>query len=228
MKHGKYERLLWVPVWIQQLSENLRIQAIRRLEMKRLAGLSFLVILTGALAVPAQDAPTTHPYYPLKVGAEWTYEVQGGPLKMKVAKPEKVGANNAFVVEASAKEKISATEIVGITDKGVVRYSVNGLVADPPILFLPTDPTVTKEWTVDTKASGQAFKGTFKANKESVTVPAGTYPDAIHVKGSDMQIGTTSTNIDYWFVKDIGIVKLRFTLGTQEAVLELKSFTPGK
>jgi hypothetical protein len=196
--------------------------------MKRLAGLSFLVVLGSALAVPAQDAPTSHPYYPLKKDAEWTYDVQGVVLKMKVAGPEKVGTNNAFKIDASAKEKISATEIVGITPEGVVRYSVNGLNADPPILFLPTDPTKTTSWEVNTKASGQAFKGTFKANKESVTVPAGTYPDAIHVKGVDMEIGTTKTNIDYWFVKDIGIVKLKFTLGTQEAELVLKSFTPGK
>ena len=110
----------------------------------------------------------------------------------------------------------------------MVRYSVNNLLAEPAILFLPTDPTATKSWEVNAKASGQDFKGTFNANKESVTVPAGTYPDAIHVKGADMKIGTTATNIDYWFAKDVGIVKLKFTLGTQEAVLELKSYTPGK
>ena len=127
----------------------------------------------------------------------------------------------------TAGNKVSATEVIGITKDGVVRYSVNGVAAETPILFLPTDPDATKEWSVDTKGGGQPLKGTFKASKEKVTVPAGTY-DTIHVKGTDMVVGTTTSNIDYWFAKDVGIVKLRFTLGSQDATLELESFTPGK
>jgi hypothetical protein len=60
-----------------------------------------------------------------------------------------------------------------------------------------------------------------------VTVPAGSY-DTIHVKGSGMTVGSTTSDIDYWFAKDVGIVKLRFTLGSQEAVLELEKYEPGK
>ena len=197
--------------------------------MKRLAGLSVLAILFAGVAVPAQEAaaPTTHPYYPIKQGSEWTYKVQGGPIKMKVTGTEKVGQNSGFKIEVTAGNKVSATEVIGVTKDGVVRYSINGVAADAPILFLPTDPEATKDWNIDTKGGGQPLKGKFTASKEKVTVPAGTY-DTIHVAGKDMQVGTTTSNIDYWFAKDVGIVKLRFTLGTQDATLELESYTPGK
>jgi DUF3108-like len=197
------------------------------LEMKRLAGLSVLAVLTLAITLPAQEGAATHPYYPLKTGSEWVYKVQGGPIKVKVAGPEKVGSANGFKLETSAGNKVSATETVAVTKDGVQRFNVNGLNPEQPILFLPTDPDATTSWQVNTKVSNQAITGTFKVNKEKVTVPAGAY-DALHVKGENMTIGSTQTTVEYWFAKDVGIVKLRFTLGTQDATLELESYTPGK
>jgi DUF3108-like len=197
------------------------------LEMKRLAGLSVLAVLTLAITLPAQEGAATHPYYPLKTGSEWVYKVQGGPIKVKVAGPEKVGSANGFKLETSAGNKVSATETVAVTKDGVQRFNVNGLNPEQPILFLPTDPDATTSWQVNTKVSNQAITGTFKVNKEKVTVPAGAY-DTIHVKGENMTIGSTQTTVEYWFAKDVGIVKLRFTLGTQDATLELESYTPGK
>src|SRR5438105_8445784 len=74
----------------------------RRFEMKRLAGLSVLAVLTVAVTVPAQEGALTHPYYPLKLGSEWVYKVQGGPIKVKVASAEKVGGTNGYKLETSA------------------------------------------------------------------------------------------------------------------------------
>ena len=197
--------------------------------MKRLAGLSALTVLIAGLSLTAQEAaaPATHPYYPLKTGSKWTYKVQGGPITMEVKGTEKVGQASGFKIEVMAGNKVSATEVIGVTPDGVVRYNVNGVAAEPPVLFLPTDPEAKKEWTVDSKGGGQPLKGTFRASKEKVTVPAGTY-DTIHVKGTGMQVGNTSSDIDYWFAKDVGIVKLRFTLGSQDATLELEKYEPGK
>jgi len=199
--------------------------------MKRLAGFSFLAVLVCSVAAPSQEAavPTTHPYYPLKSGAEWTYKVQGGPIKVKVVGTEKVaGGLSGFKLETSAASKVSASEVVAVTAEGVQRFNVNGLTPDAPILFLPTDLEKTKEWNIATKVSGQELKGTFKIDKESVTVPLGTYKDAIHVKGVDMTIGAAKTTIEYWFAKDVGIVKLKFSLGSQDATLELEAYTAGK
>jgi hypothetical protein len=197
--------------------------------MKRLAGLSVLAVLTVAVSIPAQESagPATHPYYPLKIGSVWTYKVQGGPIQVKVAGTEKAGTQSGYKLETTAAGKVSATEVVALTNEGVQRFSVNQLNAEPPILFLPKDVEATKEWNVNSKVAGQDISGTFKLDKEKVTVPAGTY-DTIHVKGTDMTIGATKTTVEYWFAKDVGIVKLRFTLGTQDAVLELESYTAGK
>ena len=197
--------------------------------MKRLAGLAAFAVLVVAFSAPAaEDPPTANPYYPLKEGTEWTYKVQGGPIKVKVAGKEKVSAGTGYKLETTAGNKVSATETVAVTLEGVKRFNVNGLNPDAPILFLPTDPMTTKEWTVDTKVGGQEIKGTFKANKEKVVVPFGTYEDAIHVKGADMTIGATKTTVEYWFAKDVGIVKLKFTLGSQDATLELEGYKAGK
>ncbi len=198
--------------------------------MKRLAGLSVLAILTVTVstAIPADEGPVKNPYYPLKVGSEWKYKVQGGPISVKVTGSEKVANQAGYKLETTAGSKVSATEVVAVTKEGVLRYNVNGLNAEPPIMFLPADPTATKEWNVDSKVAGQQIKGTFKVTMEDVTVPAGTYQKAVHVKGSDMTIGSTKTTVEYWFAKDIGIVKLKFTLGTQDATLELESYTAGK
>jgi hypothetical protein len=195
--------------------------------MKRLAGLSVLAVLTVAIHVPAQEGAATHPYYPLKLGSEWTYNVQGGPIKVKVASAEKVGGTNGYKLETSAGNKVSATETVAVTKEGVQRFNVNGLNPATPILFLPADPEATKEWNIDTEVSGQKIKGTFTAKKDKVTVPAGSY-DAIYVSGKDMTIGATTTTVEYWFAKDVGIVKLRFTLGSQDATLELQQYQAGK
>jgi hypothetical protein len=197
--------------------------------MKRLAGLSVLAVMIVGISLSAQDtaAPATNPYYPIKTGSEWTYKVQGGPIKMKITGTEKVGQATGYKIEVTAGNKVSATEVVGVTKDGVVRYKVNDVAADTPILFLPADPEATKEWQVNTKAGGQELKGTFRASKEKVTVPAGTY-DTIHVKGTGMQVGNTTSDIEYWFAKDVGIVKLRFTLGSQDATLELEKYEPGK
>ena len=196
--------------------------------MKRLAGLTVLAVLTVGVTLPAQEAAETHPYYPLKVGSEWTYKVQGGPIKVKVVGTEKAGMFTGYKLETSAQNKVSATETVAVTPEGVKRFSVNQLAPEQPILFLPKDPEATKTWKVDTKVAGQTIKGDFTANKAAgVQVPAGTY-DTIHVRGENMQIGSTSTTVEYWFAKDVGIVKLKFTLGTQDATLELEKYEAGK
>src|SRR4051794_34499987 len=121
--------------------------ASRRLQMKRLAGLSALAVLIVGVSLPAQEAaaPATNAYYPVKVGSEWTYKVQGGPIKMKITGTEKVGQATGYKIEVTAGNKVSATEVVGVTEKGVFRYNVNGVAAEPPIMFLPADPENAKE-----------------------------------------------------------------------------------
>jgi hypothetical protein len=183
-------------------------------------------------AVPPAGAPAAgevaNPYYPLKAESVWSYKVTGGPITVKVAKEkETVKGVACYKVETSAGGKVAATELVAFTKDGVMRYSVNGLQPDAPIMFLKAGAKKGDSWAVDTKVSGQTVKGTFNVTEEKVKIGDKEY-DTLVVKGDDMEIGSTKTSVAYWFAKDVGIVKLKFTLGTQDAVLELESFTPGK
>jgi len=140
---------------------------------------------------------------------------------------EKVKDATAYKLQTTAGGKVSATEVVGVTKDGIVRYNVNGTAPEAPILILKHDAKKGDSWTVETKVGGQTIKGTFTVKDEKVEVPAGKY-DTLHVVGKDMEIGTSKTTVEYWFAKDVGIVKLKFSLGSQEAVLELEKTTMGK
>ncbi len=199
--------------------------------MLRWTGLAVAASLILTIGGVAQDdapaTPTSHPYYPLKKDSEWTYAVQGGPVKVKVVGTEKIKDTLCYKLETSAGGKPASTETVGVTKDGVQRFIVNGLSAETPILFLKNDAKSGDTWTVDTKVSGQVVKGTFKTDTQKVKVKDKEY-DTLHVKTEDMEIGSTKTSVEYWFAKDVGIVKLKFSLGTQEATLELENYTPGK
>ena len=197
--------------------------------MKLISRLAILTVLVSALGLSAQEAaaPLTNPYYPLKQGSTWTYTVQGGPVQVKVAGTEKIKDATAYKLETTAGGKVSATETVGVTKDGVVRYQVNGVSAAAPILFLKADAKKGDSWTIDTTAGMQTIKGTYKVSEEKIKVNGKDY-DTLHVKGEDLTVGTTKTNVEYWFAKDVGIVKLKFTLGSQDATLELENYTAGK
>ena len=196
--------------------------------MKRWTGLALVAALIMTASGFAQDAaPVANPYYPLKTGNEWTYAVQGGPVKVKVTGTENIKETTCYKLETSVGGKASSTESVGVTKEGVQRFVVNGISADIPILFLKADAKKGDTWTVDTKVAGQAVKGTFKVDEAKIKVKEKEY-ETLHVKTDDMEIGSTKTSVEYWFAKDVGIVKLKFSLGTQEATLELEAFTPAK
>jgi len=199
--------------------------------MLRWTGLALTAALILTFAGVAQEdvpaAPTSHPYYPLKKDSEWTYAVQGGPVKVKVVGTEKIKDTNCFKLETSAGGKPASTETVGVTKDGVQRFVVNGLSSEVPIMFLKNGAKKGDTWAVDTKVSGQVVKGTFTVDEVKVKVKDKDY-DTLYVKTTDMEIGSTKTSVEYWFAKDVGIVKLKFSLGTQEATLELENYTPGK
>ncbi|MEZ6141783.1 MAG: hypothetical protein R3B84_14525 [Zavarzinella sp.] len=188
------------------------------------------VLLIGTSALVAQgsaDTPVTNPYYPLKEGSVWKYQVAGGPVEVKVAGKETVKGVSCLKLVTSMGGKDAATELVAVTAEGVMRYSVNGVTPDQPILFLKAGAKKGDTWQVKSTAQKQEIEGTFTVDEEKVKIGDKEY-ETLHVTGKDMKIGSSKTTVDYWFAKDVGIVKLRFTLGTQEAVLELIEYKAGK
>lgn len=197
--------------------------------MKRLIGLSVVALFLTGLSLSAQEKKgTAAELYPLKVGNTWTYKVSGGSIQVKVEKKEMFGGEDAFKLETSAQGKVSATEHIAVKDDGVYRVGVNLLKPDAPIKILPKTPAKGDTWDVKTKVQGQEVEGKFVVKEEDVRVPAGEYKGATLVEGASFKIAGMDTSIKCWYVKDIGIVKLEFKLGGQDATLELEKFESGK
>ncbi len=107
------------------------------------------------------------------------------------------------------------------------RTAINKTPVSPPLCILQTPFTPGAKWRAAANVAGQATDVTFVAKEtEEVEVPAGKYK-AARVEG-DGKVAGTDTKITYWFAPGVGIVKLKYQLAGGEAVLELKSFTPGK
>lgn len=194
--------------------------------MKRLLGLTVVALFLSTLSVSAEEVTT--PLYPLKVGAKWTYKVAGGTVEVKVEKKEKFADEDCYKLDTSSQGKVSASEHVVVKTDGVFRVGVNGLKADAPIKFLAIPATKGFKWDVKTKVQGQEVEGSFTIKEEDVTVPAGTYKGATLVEASNFKIAGMDSTIKCWFAKDVGIVKLQFKLGGQDADLELEKYEPGQ
>ena len=192
--------------------------------MKRYA-FGSITFLALAVALTAQEGSGKETeWYPLKKDTTWTYKVPGNSIVMKVTNPQdKDGAK----VETLVNGKSIANEHIQVKDDGVYRTMINGLKPEQPVRFLKLPPKEGESWDVETKIQGQAVKGKFTTSKEKVTVPAGSY-DAFKVEGKDFDIAGMKTNITYWFADKVGIVKLSFSLGGTDAVLELEKYEPGK
>ena len=189
-------------------------------------------LVLGMVAVFAASAAVadTSEYYPLKKDTKWVYKVGDTTIEVKVTEVDKDGGAK---LETIVNGKSVASEMVAVKADGVYRTKINTAAIEPQVKFLelkdgkPAAKDAT--WTVDSKIQEQAVKGKFTitGDKEKVKVPLGEY-DAVVVDGPDFEIAGTKTAVKYWFVEKFGIVKLSYSIGGNEAVLELKEFTEGK
>jgi hypothetical protein len=194
--------------------------------MKRFFSLTLGAFFFLAFNLSAQEK--TSPLYPLKVGNTWTYNVSGGKIQVKVEKKEMFGGEDCYKLETSAQGKVSATEHVVVKEDGVYRVGVNGLKADTPIKFLALPATKGLKWNVKSKVQGQEVEGEFVVKEENLKVGAVDYSGATLVEGASFKIAGMDTTIRCWYAKDVGIIKLEFKLGGQDATLELEKFDAGK
>jgi hypothetical protein len=195
------------------------------ISMKRLLGLVVLCFATIATAQEAAKSSGGSAYYPLKEGATWTYKVSQGPLVVKVVGKDK----DLWKLETSVNGKPQAIELIQIKDgDGFYRASVNGTKVDVPVKFFKLPAAKGDSWDFDFKVQGQPVKGKYVTKQESVKVPAGEFKDCILVEGSEVSIGTEKTTIKTWFAENTGIVKIQFSLGGQDANIELEKYEAGK
>ena len=185
--------------------------------------------------------PCDHPYFPLRVGSTWSYQASTGSWTTTVTGltagganihldfgnltlDEVITCNNGSIIipfGSAAGFNLNGTGLATITVTGQ-----SGVFLPPADQVAPGDTwtaTYDLEGKVKTGSNESNFTAhvtqTFKAvDKESVTVAAGDFNDALKVSvDSNMQMkvtvaGTTvDTPIDFpqttWFVPDVGWVK---------------------
>jgi hypothetical protein len=137
-------------------------------------------------------------YYPIDVGYQWTYAVDGGTLTAKVTAKVKVKEFDCYVVEEDRKTG-KIRYYFSVTGVGVLLHKVNDQVLEEPLTYLKFPLTKGQTWTIRTSAGKATCE--VVAVDEEVKVEAGTFA-CVHVR-------TTSKDAtsDQWFGKDAGPVK---------------------
>ena len=186
-----------------------------------------IVLLAGAPILAADDKPVESAYYPLKVGTKWTYKVGDKEIVQSVSKHEKVGEVVCANVETEVAGAKASVEQIGVTEKGIGRYSFGTAKLESPVVLLKLPPAKGDTWKVDSKIGTEVLKGTFtNSGEEDITVPAGKYK-AFKISGEFDVAGQNMTFV-YYFAKDVGVVKQVITGAGLDLTSELQKYEAGK
>lgn len=183
-------------------------------------------------------------FYPLRVGSQWRYQSTAGDAPPQVvtvtaerAEPyeyKSTPANKQEISESIVRyrlKKVSGAkelhEYVAVLKDGVYRFSSADKEITPPLRFLKLPLTKGETWTVNSVSENVQLTGTFTCDDASVKVPAGQF-QAKHVWSKDFQVGSEKMIIEYWFARDVGIVKQHVHVVNSDEVLELEDFRSGK
>jgi hypothetical protein len=198
------------------------------MKSRALAFLALLLTLAPvAMSRAADDTVLPTEYYPLKVKNTWTYRIGLNAFTYKVVKHEKKGGVVCAKIEMQVKGKPVSYEHIGVTSDSIARYTFEGKEAKPPIIILKLPPKKDEVWKVESKCDGKLLKGSFKSGEETIKI-SGVAHKAVTVTGTDLDLGGMKLNVTYYFVKDIGMVKLVWELGGKKVVIELDRFEPAK
>jgi len=215
-----------------------------------------LPALAGCTATKPRG-PLVTDYFPLEAGNSWTYQVGSGENAMTVDVTAQPGGKyqgnetTAFYYRLSGNvtqveyyagdwsriEQVRTNKMIGGYATGSSgATSFLQLEEDPPLLLLDLNALVPPyQWQVDQKliADGTAALSSSTAftavGFETVTVPAGNFPQALHIrftrtiKAAD---GTIQVVVgDRWFAPGVGLVKAVDHMGSVTMEMLLKGFT---
>lgn len=193
-----------------------------------------LLCAAGAASADNPEAGGGSLYYPVKVGAKRVSEVRAGDRAIEivetVTKVETKEGKHLVTVEAvhRAEQDRTMTDRYEVSDRGLSRVSGRQKEGEA-LLLLKVGAKEGESWTTDQAGPGGGVgKATYTMGKvEEVKVPAGTFKS--RRVDAEIQFGTRTTKLSYWFAPGVGTVKFEAGSGgvtTQTTVL--KSFTPGK
>lgn len=149
---------------------------------------------TSAIAI----AP--NPWFPLAVGDEWTYSVQGGDGRssymVRIVSAIRIRDNAVYRAETSFGDNAIPCQLL-TTAAEVWRRN------------RPTSPESQwrVEYILDTPSQESAERGGWQytlLGSEQIALPCGTFPESLKIR---KQSGEPISTFDIWFVRGIGMVK---------------------
>lgn len=182
-------------------------------------------------AAPAESPQlVAAPFYPLQQGSQWHYVMNAKDTKRemtnKVAKLEKIDDQQLYRIETILDGQIVATEHLSHTDKGLFRNRFNGAVLSPPLLLLRNPIKRGDRWETKTQIGAQELTIGCKVDQDKVETPAGKF-NTVKLTVTT-KVDDTDILSDYWFAREVGIVKQEMSIDGEKVTIELQKHEPGK
>src|SRR5437667_5671258 len=191
----------------------------------RLYALSCVAFILATCLLSTQTASfASAPYFPLPDGATWTYNVSDGTTDTRTVAGTRSfnGAQVKIVRDQAGNENYFTNDDAGVRFHGALFVDpVSGNETDtysPPVPFASRDSIIGTQVSGSGTATGVQGPDTITLSYtsastplaiETVTVPAGTFTNAVHVRLTISYSGVVSysTTLDDWLVAGVGSVR---------------------
>src|SRR5437667_5515522 len=191
----------------------------------RLYALSCVAFILATCLLSTQTASfASAPYFPLPDGATWTYNVSDGTTDTRTVAGTRSfnGAQVKIVRDQAGNENYFTNDDAGVRFHGALFVDpVSGNETDtysPPVPFASRDSIIGTQVPGSGTATGVQGPDTITLSYtsastplaiETVTVPAGTFTNAVHVRLTISYSGVVSysTTLDDWLVAGVGSVR---------------------
>ena len=197
--------------------------------------LAALLVVTLPLAAWAADPqPTLEELFPLAVGNQWTYRVNGQDVRfvVRVARQEMVGDQTCFVLEGRLRDRAVATEHLAFTRNGLTRFRADKEDVLPPVTVLKAPgaaPWGVQKYQLGERTGSANFR--VANGRGEMVVPAGRYRGVIVTAEVTSETGGRTTTL--WYAPAVGLV--RQTLADSKGpgripyfTMELEKFEKGE
>ena len=195
--------------------------------MKVLSGARLVLALALTASTAAADDFKDSPYYPMQIGATWSYRAGDSRFILKATKHEMIGKTMCARIEMLQDGKVVGSEDVFAKDDGVYRLASNDKVIEPAVLILKLPPKAGDAWSIESKAAGktgpETLKGTFTETNEDVTTPAVKYT-AVTVSCEDLDANGAKYSFKTSYAKEVGMIRQETTAGGLKLVVELEKY----
>lgn len=180
------------------------------------SGAVFLLLLV----FPVRAIPVPEDWYPIQVGATWTYRCveDGKQSVVRITAHEQRTRGAIRVRQEHIQDGKGSQTWVEVRADGVWLTEVMGQNLEPALCRLRLPLADGDRWNGRSAGFGPSpVDWSCSARGEPVRVPAGLYRDAVRVEqSSSLQVGGStfhSTQVE-WYAPNVGLVKAEINAGT--------------